>query len=298
MTNASLEAFFSRHPVFTVEEVDRFLADRRGGRLQNSQTRQALLGHYRSQGRLRPVRRGLYAVSPPGQGADAFPSADTFLIAARLAPDAVLAYHTALQLHGFAHSLREERTCLSQHKLVRPLRFAGVLYRAVSPPTALPTEDRMSLGVEIYDRQGLPVRATGLERTLVDLLDRPVLAGGWEEAWHSWEGVGVALDFAFLLRYARLLGSATTAAKLGYALETGRERLAVPASVLEELRLLAPRQPHPAERGLRQGTRLVHPWNLLVPETSLDEPSLNEPFQEAQTQEAQAQEAQAQEVPA
>ena len=286
MNNTSLEAFFVRHPIFTVEEIDRFLSGRRGGGPQNPQTRQSLLGHYRRQGRLTNVRRGLYAVTPPGQEADAFTSpgfspADTFLIAARLAPDAVLAYHAALQLHGFAHSVREERTCLSQQRLVRPLRFGGVLYRAVQPPAALPAADRMSLGVETLDRQGLPVRATNLERTLVDVLDRPALAGGWEEAWRSWEGVAVALDFAFLLRYARLLGSATTAAKLGYALESGRERLAVPDAVLDELRLLAPRQPHPAERGLRHGTRLVRPWNLLVPAGSPDEPLMEEPLMEA-----------------
>lgn len=278
MTNTSLEAFFAHHPVFTVEEVDRFLAARRGGTPQNPQTRQALLGYYRQQGRLRHVRRSLYAVETPGQEAHAFSSspfssADPFLIAARLAPDAVLAYHTALQLHGFAHSLRQEQICLSQQKFVRPLRFAGILYRAVPPPAALPAAERMSLGVETLDRQGLTVRATGLERTLVDVLDRPALGGGWEEAWRSWEGVAVALDFAFLLRYVRLLESATTAAKLGYALEAGRERLAVPPVVLEELRALAPRQPHPAERGLRQGTRLIRPWNLLVPAASLDEPS-------------------------
>ena len=277
MTSTSLEAFFAQHPVFTVEEADRFLDARRAGKPQNPQTRQSLLKHYRQQGRLQNVRRGLYAVTTPGQGSEAvspspFLSADTFLIAARLTPDAVLAYHTALQLHGFAHSVREERVCLSEHKLVRPLRFAGVLYRAVPPPAALPAADRMSLGVETFDRQGLIVRATNLERTLVDVLDRPSLAGGWEEVWRSWEGVAVLLDFPFLLRYARLLGSATTAAKLGYALEAGRERLAVPGAVLNKLRLLAPRQPHPAERGLRRGTRLVRRWNLLVPATSLDEP--------------------------
>ena len=86
----------------------------------------------------------------------------------------------------------------------------------------------------------------------------------------------MALDFAFLLRYVRLLGNATTAAKLGYALEAGRERLAVPTAVLDELRLLAPRQPHPAERGLRRSTRLVRPWNLLVPVASQDEPPMEE----------------------
>ncbi|MGI4791075.1 MAG: type IV toxin-antitoxin system AbiEi family antitoxin domain-containing protein [Janthinobacterium lividum] len=127
--------------------------------------------------------------------------------------------------------------------------------------------------METHDRHGLSIRVTGIERTLVDVLDRPALAGGWEEAWRACEDADLALDFPVLLEYARLLGNATTAAKLGYALEVSRERLAVPAAVLEALHVLAPRQPHPVERGLRAGTRLVPSWNLLVAATGFGEPA-------------------------
>ena len=294
MTSTALEAFFAGHPVFTVAEMDHFLDARRGGKATNPQTRQALLGYYQEQGRLRHVRRGLYAVERleevGNQGerqrdantfsnTHTFGSADTFLIAARLTPDAVLAYHTALELHGLAHTIREERVCLSQQKLVRPLHFGGILYRAIRPPAALLAGDQLTLGVETQDRQGLPLRVTGLERTLVDILDRPVLDGSWEEVVRSWDGVALALDFSFLLHYVRLLGSTTTAARLGYVLEAGQERLAVPDSVLKDLRELTPRQPHPAERGLTGPTRLVRPWNLLVPATTTEEPFPEEDFE-------------------
>ena len=281
MTPTSLETFFALYPVFTVEEADRFLDARQRGGAANPATRQALLRYYVKQGRLRHVRRGLYAVAFPskspklGSSIDGDVSADTFLIASRLTSDAVLAYHTALDLHGLAHSLREERIILSEQKLVRPLLFAGIRYQAVPPPSALLLADRMTLGVEIQDRQGLAVRVTGIERTLVDILDRPALAGGWEEAWRAWESADMALDFQFLLRYVQLLGSATTAAKLGYVLETNWEHLAVPSTILEELHALAPRQPHPAQRGLRTSTHLIGTWNLLVPAADYSEPHSN-----------------------
>lgn len=275
MTPTSLEAFFARNPVFTVEDVDRFLGARRPNRPLSRGTRQSLLSHYTEQGRLQRVRRGLYATRAPGSEGGPL-SVDAFLIATRLAPDAVLAYHTALEFHGFAHSVRDERIFLSERKLVRPTRFAGVSYRAVRPPAALPAGDRLTLGVETHDRQGEPIRVTTLERTLVDVLDRPALSGGWEEVWRSLEGVDAALDFAALASYARLLGSASTAARLGYALEIGQDRLAVPDAILESLRRLAPRQPHPAERGLRGDTRLVRGWNLLVPATEANEPGMVE----------------------
>jgi len=282
MTPTSLETFFALNPVFTIEEADRFLSARQHGGAANPATRQTLLKYYVKQGRLRHVRRGLYAVAFPsfeiGSSTDGDVSADTFLIASRLTSDAVLAYHTALDLHGLAHSLREERIVLSEQKIVRPLLFAGVRYQAVQPPSALPLADRMTLGVETQDRQGLTVRVTGIERTLVDILDRLALAGGWEEVWRAWESVDMALDFRFLLRYVQLLGRATTAAKLGYALETNQEHLAVPSTVLEELHALAPRQPHPAQRGLRSGTRLIGAWNLLVPAADHSEPHGSEPY--------------------
>lgn len=52
------------------------------------------------------VRRGLYAVVPPGASAESYP-VDPFLLASRMAKDAVQAYHTALEFHGEAYSVYE-----------------------------------------------------------------------------------------------------------------------------------------------------------------------------------------------
>ncbi|TQE98360.1 MAG: hypothetical protein FKY71_14250 [Spiribacter salinus] len=46
---------------------------------------------------------------------------------------------------------------------------------------------KASFGIEEHDRSRQVVRVTGLERTLVDALDRPELCGGWEELWRSLE---------------------------------------------------------------------------------------------------------------
>ncbi len=44
-------------------------------------------------------------------------------------------------------------------------------------------------GTTVMERAGIEFRATGLERTLVDLHARPDLGGGWEEIWRSLESV-------------------------------------------------------------------------------------------------------------
>lgn len=266
------EAFFGTHPVFTVEEFGAFLtarggrrADESGGVAATPSARQSLLRHHEGRGRIRRVRRGLYAAVPFGVADPAAAPVDSFLVASRLTDDAVLAYHTALSFHGVAHSVWEERVVLSAHRAARPLRFGGVAYRAVLPPSALPPGETLTLGVEVAERQGLTLRVTGPERTLVDALDRPALSGGWEEVWLSLSGLETYLDMELVARYTLALGEATLAAKVGYYLESGRERLVVPGRVLDALRARAPRRPHYAERGRRAGARLVPGWNLLVP---------------------------------
>ena len=79
------DAFFRKHPVFTVEELSRHLSsnDEAGPR-----AREALLAYHHKVGRIVRVRRGLYAVIPAGADADSYPI-DPFQVAAKLTPDAV-----------------------------------------------------------------------------------------------------------------------------------------------------------------------------------------------------------------
>ncbi len=258
------EVFFTTHPVFTTKEFDAFLASRSGKAVANVEARQTLLKHHLKQGRLLRLRRGLYASVPAGQTPDLFP-VDPYLIATHLTEDSVLAYSTALSLHGLAQSLREEIISLSAETAASSFCFRGTLYRTISPPKPLLPEEALSLGIETMDRQGVAVRTTCLERTLVDAFDRLTLCGGWEEVWRSLEGLDVFLDFSLLTHYVTRLANATTAAKVGFFLESFRERLHVPPSALETLKRLAPRQPHYVERRRRKEARRIAGWNLFVP---------------------------------
>ena len=87
-----LSEFLSQHAVFTVDELDRFLSVRGSGK---PNTRKSLLTYYRKQGRIIPVRRGLYATVPLSGDLTSGP-VDPYLVAAKMTVDAVLAYHTAL----------------------------------------------------------------------------------------------------------------------------------------------------------------------------------------------------------
>ncbi|MFO7899982.1 MAG: transcriptional regulator, partial [Planctomycetota bacterium] len=146
----------------------------------------------------------------------------------------------------------------------RPVQFQSHRFRGVLFPKALREKESEEHGVKVMDRAGVDVKVTTLERTLVDLLDRPDLGGGWEEVWLSLESVEFfAVDR--VVEYALLLENATTAAKVGYFLDQHRDRLMIERDQLDPLREHLPRQPHYMNRDREAGGMLVSEWNLVVP---------------------------------
>ena len=218
--------------------------------------------HYTRTGRLLRVRRGLYLTVPRGFTPENCP-VDPYLLASKVAPDSVLAYHTALELHGKAYSVHEEFVFLTRSK-IRPLNFRGQRYRGVTFPKKLRDKGCELFGVVSVDRAGLDVQVTNLERTLVDLLDRPSLGGTWEEIWRSLEMVEF-FDLDKVVQYAIYLGNATTAAKVGFFLEQHRDTLMPGEDHLNRLRALIPSKPHYMVCNRRRPGRFVREWNLVVP---------------------------------
>jgi len=258
------EEFFRKHPVFTGKEMADYLAS--CGEV-GSRTKEALLAYHKKTGRIVSVRRGLYAVVPPGANPASYP-VDPFLVAAKLTKDAVLSHHTALEFHGHAYSVHKHFVYTASRPL-SPFTFRSHVFRGVTFPESLRRASKKNFGVVTMDRFGIEVRATSLERTLVDVLNRPDLSGGWEEIWRSLESVEF-FDLDKVVEYALLLGNATTAAKVGFFLEQHRESLMVEKKHLKSLHDLRPRQPHYLDRHKRKSGRLVSGWNLVVPQEVLE----------------------------
>jgi predicted transcriptional regulator of viral defense system len=259
-----LNKFFSRHPVFTVGELADFLAEWGS---ENQWTRKALLAHHLKQGHIMRIRRGLYVVVPLGVDPKNCP-VDPYLLAAKMTDDAVLAYHTALEFHGRAYSVYERFLYLTG-RVLRPMTFRSYHFRGVLIPKTLRDKSKQAFGITVGERAGVNVRVTSLERTLVDLLDRPDLGGSWEEIWRSLESVEF-FDLDQVVEYALLLGNATTVAKVGFFLEQHREPLMVDDVHLQPLREHRPRSPHYLVRNSERSGHLVTGWNLIVPAEILE----------------------------
>jgi len=253
----TLQQLVSNRPVLTLEELQAYLDQKHS---RNKRSREALLSYYLKEGRLLRVRRGLYAVVPPGGDPETCP-VDPYLVAAKLSEDAVLAYHTALEVHAKAHSVFE-RYFFQSARLHRPASFRAYRFECVLFPKALRERNKPFFATTNVERSGVDVRVASLERTLVDLHDRQDLGGGWEEVWRSLESVEY-FDLDLVVEYAKLLNNRTTAAAVGYYLERHAQSLMVESRHLEPLRKLRPKQPHYLDRG--KGGELVGDWNLIVP---------------------------------
>ncbi len=262
--STKMDKFLAKHSVFTVNELDDFLLQRGTTKIS---ARNSVLRHHKGAGRIKLIRRGLYAVIPVESNPDTY-QVDPYLITSKLKTDAVLAYHTALEFHGNAYSVYSRFTYTSSERSA-PLKYQSGEYLQVPIPNAFTRKSPDSVGVETIIRSGQLVRVTSLERTLVDVLHRPDLSGSWEEIWRSLESVEY-FDTEQVIKYTKVLKNATTAAKVGFFLDQHKDALLLDNSWIAPLLPLTPRQPHYMDRLNRKDCKLVKDWNLMVPGRILD----------------------------
>lgn len=245
--------FFSEAPVF-----DRADYARAVGRDPHDRVVSAMLDQHLRAGNIRRIARGVFASVPKHADPRTW-SVDRFLAASKLRRGGVIAYHSALELHGYAYSEGYEVQVIAAGQPLT-LEAAGITCRFVRPPKGLVNPD----AVEAVDRLGVLVPVTTLERTLADLFDRPDLAGGGEELFNSLDLVP-RVDPVKLRAHLATIGNATAAGLCGWWLETAAGRLRLPPPVLAEFRSLAPRQLRYALGAKPGSARRIPGWNVLVP---------------------------------
>ncbi len=263
-----IETFFALNPIFTVNQAKSYLKNHKG-------LISKILYHHNKKGRIILIRRGLYYVVPPGATAENCP-VDAYLIASKMSEDAILAYHTALGLHGNAHSVRYELQFMTKSRPKKPFVFRDYIFHAVSIPSALVKVKKNHFGVMTIERLGVKIAVTTLERTFVDMLDRPHLTGSWEEIWKSFESIEY-LDINQVIEYALLLSNRLTITKVGFFLDSHRDQFRVTDSQLKILHEHSLQRPRYLERNPKGPQKLIHAWNLIVP-MALHERNWEEPY--------------------
>ena len=118
--------------------------------------------------------------------------------------------------------------------------------------------------VNMGDIQAMNIPVTSKERTLVDVMDRPLLGGGWEEIWRSLDMIE-RFKIDDVVDYVLMLGNATTVAKVGFYLEQRKKNVDIDLKQFEILQKHCPKSPHYMGDAKEGGYKLIRHWNLMVP---------------------------------
>lgn len=247
----SVQSYLEDHHVFSLEEFRKELGEGR--------TAYNLLVRATKKGLVDRVRQGVY-VSRSGRFSQEEP--DPYLVATAVSSDAVMVYHSALEVHGLAHS-PSRRVQYSTRKAVAPFAYRDFEYRRYAPPKTAETGSPSIQSTTLVRRPGGVVRVTTRERTLVDCLNRTDLAGGLEEALRSLAGVPY-VDASHVLAYLRELASATAVARTGWFLEQRAQEWYVSDDALEEMRAMLGKGPYYLSRANQAGT-WVPAWRVYLP---------------------------------
>lgn len=258
--------FFEQHPVFTQKEFNQFLLSIGS---TNPNTQRELLAYHLKKHHILRIKRGFFASIPYAfQGSmESFP-VDPYLITGRINQNAVIAYQSAFDLHGVSYSLHHQYLYLCD-RLVRSFTFNETEFICLIFPKTLIERHATQFEVISTERQGLEIQATSLERTVVDVLDRPNYGGGWEEIWRTAEHISI-LNLDKVIRYAEFLNNATTIAKLGFFLEQFKEQFGIDEHTLKYLESKKPNGMHYLERSKRESGTCLQRWNLIVPNYILE----------------------------
>lgn len=253
------EQFFYNHPIFRIDEFRLWKNSVSKANLNNVKNE---LSYYKKIGRLLKIKRGLYAVLPPTEITKNYPI-DPYLIAAKATNDGLLAYHTALELHGIAHSAFNQFTFVSNQKM-RSFEFQGQWFKSTQLSKQVNEQ-----GIEQIKRQGVVISITNMARTFVDVIDRIELSGGLEEVVRSINKIAV-LNAKEVVRYCLLHKNHRLAAKVGFFLEQRKGFLAVNDSVVKPLLDFKPLAPQYIYNK-KAPSSYIKKWNLIVPRSLLEQ---------------------------
>lgn len=251
----ALDDFFSAHSVFRYDELHDHLNQKK---VYKDTSLKALLRYHLQKKHIARIRRGYYVVITNKTSLGVY---DPLLIAGRVNESALIAYHSALSFHGIAYSL-SNTVFFSSETPVKLFDFQQVAYQRVLPPKALPPE-KIFYETKTYDRLGLAIRVTNIERTLVDCLDKPQFSGGFEEIWRATSMIDF-IDAERMANYAILLNNATTIAKLGFFLEQHQEHFKIEENILSLLEKKTPKGVHYFTHAASENHYLRR-WKLMVP---------------------------------
>ncbi len=234
------EAMFGRS-VFTTDEAVASVPQTREQTIRQ-------LNYLKDEGYVVKVRKGLWLLVPLDQKGRT-PAVNPLLLASKVTPDYGLCYHSALELHGVAHSSFSEVQVVTRQD-VRSFAFDGVTYSFMRVPELL--FQRHPLGgpsnmqqtdfqFQRFQVEGQPVRATDREWTFIMCSMYPEKAGGLAGVLQSVEGFPY-IDTEKVFVILEHLRVAVAYNRVGWVLSRFEDAWEVPDAHLRRFQSMAAKQ--------------------------------------------------------
>ena len=211
----------------------------------------------RRKGWLERASWGRYLLIPPEMGPDALGESNVLALASRIAEPYYFGYATAAMHHGFT----------TQHRrvirLVTPVRTRSRRVLDAEVQIVNPVQ-RKFFGFGPVDVLGYTVMMSDREKTAIDCIDRPDLAGGEGEAATVLATACRRIDWHRVARYLDRMSSKTLPRRFGWLAE--RAGATIPEDVRTHLQDLAkgtskaffgPRIPKPGAIGYQESWQLT-----------------------------------------
>jgi predicted transcriptional regulator of viral defense system len=217
-------------------------------------------------GWLQRIGPGTYLRTPARRGPDAVPDTDPLRVGARLARPYYLGYATAAELLGLLPQVSRV------YYVVTPVRGGSTVMHA-GEFRRIRVARRSFFGTRTIRRRQESLVVSDVEKTLLDCLARPDLAGGLGGIVRMLESARNRVDWDRMERYLARLGQRSLRLRLGYLIERLPNGPAPPSRWLRSA-VAGPRDPYvplgpPKEFG-RAGPRDSR-WHIIrnVPDSLL-----------------------------
>lgn len=261
-------SFFDANRVFSRAEFGEAF-----GLSSGSEEVHRLLGSQVEAGRIKEAAPEVYVVAwdPESRGRFVVPD---YLLASKLRSDGVLGYHTALELQGTNYALLYYVVHLVSSGPTGYVDLPTQSCQFIKPHRALVEAGRTDFLTVTQTLMEVPVKVTSSERTLVDVLHRPDLAGGRDEVLDSLESAPYywkEFDCRNVADYVEALDDRSVVGVVGWWLECWQSELNVSERTLDRLEAMLPGSSCYALFAQPETAELVHRWRVYLPPDALDE---------------------------
>lgn len=180
--------------------------------LQSEQTGRKVIRNLLRKGWLTRLTGGRYMLLPPERGAESMGENNPLALAAAVVEDSYVGWWSAAAFHGFTTQM-PATVFVAVTKQTKARTVEDTEIRFVTVPA------RKFFGAKRYTVYGRSVNLSDPEKTLVDCIDRPDLAGGPAELTRIAHAAMVEIDQGKLVDVAIQMKSTSLLQRLGFLMD-------------------------------------------------------------------------------